>query len=466
MLNSRGLLIGVLALVTGAVVALDAFGVINGPINRALAQRTYADEATVPALPQSGQVVPVLNPSTTVKSPAPTTAGLTKALQRVLASPSLGKDVSVVIVDGQTGQQLYARKENKPQGPASTAKLITGIAALATLGSDTRISTQVVDNGSSITLVGGGDPTLASKPNRKAGTASIAELATTTASWLKRANRTSVVLTFDDSLFTGPTSAPTWPASYVASGIVAPVTALQVDRGKINPPSQARASDPSKLAGQRFAQALKARGIAVKGTVKRATAAAGAPVIASVQSPPITELVEVMLTESDDDVAEVLAHLAGARAGNGGSFAGGSATIQKVLDNFKISREGLVLFDGSGLSRSNAATPLTLAQVIYTSSRSKDRGLRSVLSGMPIAGLTGTLDDRYRTASTRAGGGVARGKTGTLTGVSSLAGTVVDRQGHPLVFVILADQLPAGGTLAARQGIDRVVATLAQCGCQ
>ena len=277
MLNSRGLLIGVLALVTGAVVALDAFGVINGPINRALAQRTYADEATAPALPQSGQVVPVLNPSTTVKSPAPTTAGLAKALRRVLASPSLGKDVSVVIVDGQTGQQLYARKENKPQGPASTAKLITGIAALATLGSDTRISTQVVDNGSSITLVGGGDPTLASKPNRKAGTASIAELATTTTSWLKRANRTSVVLTFDDSLFTGPTSAPTWPASYVASGIVAPVTALQVDRGKINPPSQARASDPSKLAGQRFAQALKARGIAVKGTVKRATAAAGAP---------------------------------------------------------------------------------------------------------------------------------------------------------------------------------------------
>ena len=82
---------------------------------------------------------------------------------------------------------------------------------------------------------------------------------------------------------------------------------------------------------------------------------------------------------------------------------------------------------------------------------------------MPVAGLTGTLAERYTTTSAR---GLVRAKTGSLPGVTSLAGTVVDADGRQLLFAVLADQTPAGGQPAPRAAIDGFVARLAGCGCR
>jgi len=81
-------------------------------------------------------------------------------------------------------------------------------------------------------------------------------------------------------------------------------------------------------------------------------------------------------------------------------------------------------------------------------------------SGLPVAGVTGTLTDRFATAGTSAGRGVVRAKTGTLTGVNSLSGLVRDTQGRLLAFSFIADGSP-GPVLDARAALDRGASVLA-----
>jgi D-alanyl-D-alanine carboxypeptidase (penicillin-binding protein 4) len=87
-----------------------------------------------------------------------------------------------------------------------------------------------------------------------------------------------------------------------------------------------------------------------------------------------------------------------------------------------------------------------------------------VLGGLAIAGVTGTLADRFYTESSYAGAGVVHAKTGTLTGVSSLAGTVVDREGRLLVFAFTTNS--AADVPSARASLDDAATVLARCGCQ
>lgn len=465
MRRSRAVAIGLLAFVTGALVGLDATGFVRGPIGGLLASRGFADEQTAAALPQGAVAAPVLAPSSTVTSVPPTSAGLAKALKPVVSAPALGGDVAVVVADLADGALLYSRQSDRAQTPASTAKLLTSVAALTVLGDGATISTRVVDAGSSITLVGGGDPTLTTATVRGSSAPSLEQLAAVTSTALKKAKRTSVTLTYDDSLFTGPTTAPSWPATYVSTGVVSPVTALRVDGGRVSVRGDARVSEPSLVATQRFARALGSRGITVTGSVKRIKAPAGAPTLASVQSQQVADIVEQMLTTSDNDAAEDLAHLAGASAGTGGSFAGGAAATQQVLARLGVPTSGLRLLDGSGLSRDNRAGPRTLAGAVTAAARTEQPGLRSTLTGLPVAGFSGTLAKRFDTSTTRDGRGVVRGKTGTLTGVTTMSGMVVDASGRPLVFVVMADRVPVGGTLSAQAATDRIAAVLASCGC-
>jgi len=462
----RAFALGALALATGLVLGLDLAGVVHGPLESTFHRTSFADEA-VPGVVPVALTSPVLAPVAADGSSAPTPAGVQRALARLLTAPALGSRVGVVVLDPSSGLVLLDRGGNRAITPASTTKLLTAVTALSTLGPDTRLTTRVADSGGSgIVLVGAGDATLATEPARGATATSLTALADRTATQLRSGGRTSVRLAFDDSAFTGPRVAPQWPPVYVATGVVAPVSALSVDAGRVAPKSQARVPDPARKAADTFARLLRARRITVTGAVVRAKAEPSATTVAEVSSAPVSELVERMLTLSDDDLAESLAHLAGGRSSGSASFAGGVAATRSVLADLGVPSPGLVLVDGSGLSRTDRISPLTLSGVLEAAAAPRNPGLRATITGLAVAGLSGTLDARFDGAATRTARGITRGKTGTLTGVTSLAGTLVDADGHLLVYVVVADAVPAAGQLSARQAVDRVVARLAACGCR
>jgi D-alanyl-D-alanine carboxypeptidase/D-alanyl-D-alanine-endopeptidase (penicillin-binding protein 4) len=459
--------LGLLAAATGAVLALDATGVIEGPLRAAL-EGDPAPAASPAVRPAAAPAVPVLAPIGSVVVDPPTATGVGRALAPLLRQPALGPRVGMSVVDLSTGAAVLNRGAAQTAIPASTTKVVTAAAALDVLGTQTRLATRVVDAGDqrTIVLVGGGDPTLRSTAaSRTSDGPTLAELAARTAKALAAAGRDRVVLRIDDALFSPPRVSPAWEDTYVSGGVVAPVSALSVDGGRVDPASDVRSPDPARVAGQVFAEQLRAQGIAVRGVVSRTDAPTDAPLVAEVRSSTVEQLTARMLVRSDNDAAEALGHLVGAKATGEGSFESGARASLTVLDELGVPIAGVRLRDASGLSRDNLIPPATLTALIRTAASAEHPELRGVLTGLPIAGLSGTLDDRFAGPLTGSAAGDVRGKTGTLTGVRSLAGLVVDREGRQLVYAIIVDRVPDGGGPSAEAAIDRIVARLAACGC-
>ncbi len=461
-------LVGMLAL------ACLAVGTVSVAPAIATASSATASAVTAPP-PVPSAVLPTapLSPGASTPAADPTLAA---ALAAAMRSKALGTDVTVSVVDVASGAVLVGRGDTRPQQPASSLKVLTAVTALHALGDDVRLATSVVTGStpSEIVLVGGGDSTLTRVPappgslpaGQSARPASMTALVAATAAALKAARRTTVTLRFDDTLFTGPRTAEGWPDSYVATGVVSPVSALSVDGGRTSGASRSRSSDPALAAVTYFAARLAAAGITVTGTPVRGSAPATATPVASVQSPPMADLVERMLTQSDDDLAESLAHLAGGKAGGSASFVGGVQATTSVLAALGVPVDGVRLADGSGLSGADHVPAITMVRTLAVAATDVPATadgagvLWPTTSGLPVAGVTGTLTDRFATPGTSAGRGVVRAKTGTLTGVNSLSGLVRDSTGRLLAFSFIADGSP-GPVLDARAALDRGASVLA-----
>ncbi len=410
----------------------------------------------VVAAPPSGPVPNVYQPLSST-APAPSITGLDRSIGKLTQSESLG-GFSMVVVDPVSEKTIFNDQVDKARIPASVSKVLTAAAALSSLGPNARLSTQTKLNGTDLYLVGGGDPLL---PRAK-GPNSLKSLAQKTISALTSRNQKNIKLFYDDSLFSGPSLGPDWKSSFPKLGVAAPVSALSVGGARVNVGSLARVSNPARQAAQLFAQRLKRAGISVR-TIKRGVAPTISTPIASVLSEPVSGIVEEMLRDSDNDVAEVLAHLVGEKTVGEGSFAGGARATKLILDQNGISTKNLNLFDGSGLSRQNKTTSTTVAQVLTKMVRGDKSQWAAIATGLPVAGRTGTLSTRFDTKRTQAGAGVIRAKTGSLTGVSGLAGTVLDKSGRLLVFVMMGNKVRSLNS--ARDSMDLIASKLARCGC-
>ncbi len=388
------------------------------------------------AIPAYAAPVGPAGPVLPLPDDAPTGApgDVASALDPILDDPALGGAVGAIVLDGVTGAVLYQREAAMPRSIASNQKVFTALAILDALGAEGRIETTVAwdPDSATLTIVGAGDPTLATVA---ATGSSLAELADQIAGQIPQ----DVSLKYDTSLFDGPVIAPGWSPDYPALGIAAPVSPLIVDRARTGSDG-ARSPDPARDAADALAALLADRGVNVSDV---SPGPASGAVIATTVSVPVAAMVETMLTESDNDMAEILAHLAGAEATGVGSFASGAEATLATLQSLAIPVSGAEFVDGSGLSYEDIASPLTLASALtLTTGATSPAWTWPIVLGLPVAGLTGTLADRFDAADTRRGAGFVRAKTGTLIGVSTLAGTVVDADGRLLVFAFMSDGTP------------------------
>jgi len=418
--------------------------------------------AVADSAPPAAPAPAVLEPLDPAAAPAATPEGVQAAIGR-LVRRDLG-DASVLVVDPTTDTVLLDRAADRPRIPASTTKLATAAAALSVLGAQTRLPTVAARDGDTVYLVGGGDPSLVRGRGGNplaGGSASLRDLARQTADAIT--TDVPVTLAYDDSAFRGPRLGPGWPSSFPPAGVAAPVTALVVDGGRVRPGSLSRVADPARQAATAFASLLRAQGVTVTEVVK-GRAPDSAPEVARVESPPVADLVQRMLTESENNYAEALAHLVGGEALDKPTFAGGARATEQALADLGIDVEGLDLADGSGLSSRNRIPVRVLADLLADAVRGDDAVLAPIPPGLAVAGLTGTLADRFDTAATRPGRGFVHAKTGTLTGVSGLAGTVQDADGRVLVFAMIANNVTSLD--GARETMDVIASRLATCGCR
>jgi D-alanyl-D-alanine carboxypeptidase/D-alanyl-D-alanine-endopeptidase (penicillin-binding protein 4) len=373
-------------------------------------------------------------------------------------------------VDVASGEVLLDHDAASARTPASVAKLATAAAALVTLGPATRLETRAVAGAQpgEVVLVGGGDTTLTMRPAKNAypTPARLADLADATAAVLRVKGVVEVTVSVDDSLFSGPSRSPDWRPGYVGAGVVSPVSALSLDGGRVRPGFSARSADPAVAAGEQLARLLRGRGLSVGGPVGRTTSSADAEILGTVSSPEVSSLVETMLSTSDNDLAESLIRLVATSRDQPATFEGGTAAVGEVLAELGVPTDGFSLLDGSGLARGSLIAPETLgALLVLAAGDGADPRLRPLVTGLPVAGFSGTLAERFGT--TAAGGaGVVRAKTGTLTGVTSLAGVVAHGDDAPpgqfrlLAFALMTDDVQVSNTLDARDALDRIAAAL------
>ncbi|MBC6462876.1 D-alanyl-D-alanine carboxypeptidase/D-alanyl-D-alanine-endopeptidase [Actinomadura sp. HBU206391] len=195
--------------------------------------------------------------------------------------------------------------------------------------------------------------------------------------------------------------------------------------------------NPSLYAADVFRRALTAHGVSVAGSTARAAAPPTATTVTDRTSMPLSRLSVPFLKLSNNNIAEILVKAMGREDGGEGSWQAGLPVVARYVKTLGVDTTRLNLTDGSGLSRSNRATPAQAGNLL--------RGVMTktwypaFYNSLPIAGQTdpwvgGTLAARM--TNTAAAGNV-RAKTGTLTGATALSGYVRDPAGRRLIFSIM-----------------------------
>jgi D-alanyl-D-alanine carboxypeptidase/D-alanyl-D-alanine-endopeptidase (penicillin-binding protein 4) len=372
---------------------------------------------------------------------APTATGNALPLTARLASAlavrgNSSAQSSVVALDLRTGTVVFARNPDLALEPASNEKLTVTYAALRDLGAAYRFKTDALVSGRDLYLKGFGDPTLSSGRLDKL------------AAQVAAAGITHVGRLFaDETWFDRRRTAPGWKASFLIEECP-PLSALVADRAQYD---RHVALNPAVAAAGTFRKLLRRHGVTT-GPIGLGRAPASATQVGEVLSAPLAAVVKAMDRDSDNFRAEMLLKELGALERGHGTTAAGAAVVRADLQTDGIPLAGVSIVDGSGLSQLDRLTAAAVGSLLEVAWNNPVVKL-PLWSALPVAGVSGTLEDRMQKAPAR---GAVRAKTGTTDEASALSGYVRDRY----AFAVLQNGSPVRAW-SARKAQDRFATALA-----
>ncbi len=396
---------------------------------------------------------PLAEPSPVMLPPEGDVPDVQAAVQRAAADPALGV-LSASVTDVETGEVLWAKDENRKLTPASSTKLYTAAAAILALDENSRWSTDLLqdpDDPGRLILRSDGDVSLSRDGDGFfTDAASVAELAAKAKKKLGGQAVTSIVV--DNSIRSGDLFNKTWDSADIDGGNVANLDAVMLDAGRLNPykSDSARSHTPGEDVGRALADALGADAeVTVASVAKEVTPSlSDQDPIASVQSAPLNVRLRDMLVHSDNIMAEAIGREIAESQGKPQTFEGATSATLDVLKEHGVDTKDATLFDNSGMSEKNRLTAHELDGVL------SNKEVRDILDMLPVSSVEGTLEARYGSGSgAEDSAGWVRAKTGTLSGVNALAGTVMTDSGRALTFAFLSNESDPN---SARPALDRL----------
>ena len=408
------------------------------------------------------------NPTpTTTGSATPTATAASCSVDKQAADSRLG-NLQAIVVDNAKGKALFDVGGEVGSSTASAMKLLTAAAALKVLGPNFRVTTKVYADAtdkSHLYFVGAGDPTLTRTPNGRQSVyenaPKLSDLAVLINGWAKANSVPAITaITLDSTLFTGPNYEASWPTTELTQGYVSQVTALQVDGDRVNPAKETspRTKSPVMHAGNYLKTAIGAT--ASGAALDEGSLPAGATVVASVTSQPISAWINHMLQVSDNTEAEYLARLVSIQSDGDGSFSSINDTFQNALKSLGLDTTGMVLVDGSGESNQNQVTPKFFTDLMKLVLAGGDN-LNVIAQGLPVSGESGSLSTRFSGKNADADGHVFA-KTGWIKHGYTLAGYIKPADGSVLTFAVYALGSSVGDS--AKLAIDNLVTGFYRCG--
>jgi len=375
--------------------------------------------------------------------------------QLSLAGPADG----AYVYDLTAKQPLFSVRATNLRPPASVEKLYTATTALERMGAGGRLSTSVYGAGTlagngtwegNLYLKGGGDPTFGTSAFIARHYGGVGASVSTLVQQLAQAGirRVSGSVLGDESWFDSlrgePSSGYAWDPFLEGT-----LSGLAFNRGESG--SEKGAHGPAAYAARKLAAALRAAGVQVSGHSGAGSTPAGATRLASVSSPTVSQLLDLMLPPSDNFFAETLVKDLGALYGGAGTTAAGAGVVSSTIAGLLGIHPRVV--DGSGLSEADKTSPYEVADLLVELAPTPIGAI--LRRSLAVAGHTGTLAERMRGTIAS---GHCQGKTGTLTGVSNLVGYCQAADGHTLAFAIFTDAI---ATEAAHVFQDHMTITIA-----